>query len=40
MLSQLFAYASLELPRQFDRRQFLIHLQALMLYQCFVLFVF
>ena len=40
MLSRLFAYASLEQPRQFDQRLFLIHLQVLMLYLCFALFVF
>jgi hypothetical protein len=40
MLSQLFFYASLELPHQFDQRLSLIHLLALMLYLCFVLFVF
>jgi hypothetical protein len=39
MLSQLFFYAFLEQPHQFDQRLSLIHLQALMLYLYFVLFV-
>jgi hypothetical protein len=39
MLSLLFACAFLEQPHQFDQHQSLIHLQVLMLYLCFVLFV-
>lgn len=40
MPNLLFVYASLEQPHQFDQRLSLIHLQVLMLYLCFVLFVF
>jgi hypothetical protein len=39
MLSQLFFCAFLEQRPQFDQRLFLIHLQALMLYLCYDLFV-